>query len=531
MKKRYLSLFVLPICLTSCNQAIPLVFAPFSNYVDAQELRVDSDNEYFYQLKENKTISYINGTISSYRDLYNNYKNNRSRMNMVPTGERKLLVVPIYFSDSDKSTQDRKTILIQNAFFGEESHTNYESVASYFNKSSYGQLKLTGEVAPWYNAGISSSEWKNLSTSYMTASNILVAKAIDYLKENTLINLSDYDLDNDGYIDGIYAIYDHPLEKNNGSSIFWAYSYNVKENEWGYNTTKPYANQYSWSSIECIDQGNTASKMNISTTNYLLHETGHIFGLDDYYNTLYLPDETGVANDYHYQPTGCFDMMDYNVGDENPFSKYLLNWISPKVLKDNVNTTVELSSFTKTGECILVPTSKYNGTPYDEYLLIEYFTPDGLNDIDASFTYYDKNGERGVFNYINHHGLRIYHINASLGYFPKGGNSALICKIDDNDAANKLKGKNYCVDFAYSNTVTDAQAMNTPVLCHLLESSGENTFINGKAANNDTLFKYGDDFGITVFKDFTFDNGESLNYTFQVKKINLNKITIEIKSK
>ena len=83
------------------------------------------------------------------------------------------------------------------------------------------------------------------------------------------------------------------------------------------------------------------------------------------------------------------------------------------------------------------------------------------------------------------------------------------------------------LDFAYSNTIKDSEVGNTPVLVHLLESSGKNTFKDGIPANNNTLFKVGDDFGINKFKDFTFSNGETTNFKLKVKDLSTRDITIE----
>ena len=215
------------------------------------------------------------------------------------------------------------------------------------------------------------------------------------------------------------------------------------------------------------------------------------------------------------------------VGVKYSINKYLLNWTSPLVIKDNVKGIIKLKPLQSSGEYILVPSSKYNNSPFSEYLLIEYFTPTGLNKFTGSYSYMDRNGEKGIYTYPQYHGLRIYHVNATLGYFKKGTNSGLIATIDDPnyDPAGQPVG----LDYAYSNSISDKQFKDgTPTLLHLLESSGENSFYNGVPATNDTMFRLGDDFGITVFKDFTFQNGDKPNFTLKVKGISNNDITLEI---
>ena len=522
MKKKLLSLLIVPVLLTGCQHKDPLVFSLFSSYIEEQDLMRDiSDNDNYYSHKETTGITTRMGEVNSLSDLLEHHKGNKPRETMLSKGERKLLVVPIYFTDSDISNQADKTIFIQNAFFGETNKTNYDSVVGYYNKSSYGQLKISGEVAPWFNLGISSNEAASLSNTYMNCSNVIVERAVDYLKENSGINFDDYDLDLDDNIDGIYAIYDFPYNKNNDTdTLFWAYTHYTFQGENGLNKTAPYANNYSWSSIDMITQSN-----NKSYTNYIIHETGHLLGLTDYYNTRY----SSSNKDFHYQPTGCFDMMDYNIGDHSSFSKYLYKWTSPMVVKSGANFTYDLKPFSTSGEYFLVPSESYKDSPFGEYLLIEFFVPTGLNDYSGTYSYTDKNGNIGVYRYPNQYGLRIYHVNATLGYFKKSFNSSLICTVDNPDAETLIGSDAVYLDYAYSNSIDDKRANeNYPVLYHLLESSGNNTFKDSVPANNDTLFKVGSDFGISKFTDFTFSDGSSPKFTLKVKALSTKYITLEM---
>ena len=520
MKKKYFSLLILPCLLTSCKQSIKLEFKVFDSYVEEQSLMRDFENDYFKSEKETSPVATKFGEINSLRDLLTYSKGDRPRENIVPTGDRKLLVVPIYFADSDTSHQEEKTIFIQNAFFGESKRTNYESVASYYNKSSYGQLRLTGEVTPWVPVGESMRDCLASNELYMDISSRLVEKAVDYLKANTSIDFNQYDTDNDDNLDGVYCIYDYPHTKDgNTSSLLWAYTHYTYGGQNGLNTAAPYVNDYSWTSIDMIKQSD-----NRSYTNYVIHETGHLLGLTDYYNTSF-----GSKTDYHYQPTGCFDMMDYNIGDHSAFSKYLYNWTSPLVVKNGVNATIELKPFMTSGEYILVPSSKYNNSPFSEYLLIEYFIPEDMNVFHGSYSYTDINGNSGVYHYPTFYGLKIYHVNATLGYFKKFFNASLLCTVDDPDYETKIGTETVCLDYAYSNSITDRKAQEGgQVLYHLLEASGNNSFINGVPASNKTLFVLGDDFGITKFKDFKFSNGESPNFTLKVVRLSTKAITLEI---
>ncbi len=70
------------------------------------------------------------------------------------TDVQKLLVVPVSFTDQRKAASEAVRQDIGKTFFGKASDTGWESVASYYYKSSRGQLTLTGEVTQWIDLGI-----------------------------------------------------------------------------------------------------------------------------------------------------------------------------------------------------------------------------------------------------------------------------------------------------------------------------------------------------------------------------------------
>ena len=54
----------------------------------------------------------------------------------------------------------------------------------------------------------------------------------------------------------------------------------------------------------------------------------------------------------------------------------------------------------------------------------------------------------------------------------------------------------------------------------LLEGTGRNDFIEkGLAADNSTLFKVGQQFGVNVFKNFKFNDGSELPFVFEITSI------------
>ena len=133
------------------------------------------------------------------------------------------------------------------------------------------------------------------------------------------------------------------------------------------------------------------------------HETGHMMGLQDYY------DYDGAAN-----PMGRVDMMDNNIIDHNAWSKFNYGWVSPYVVDQP--GTITLRPSVTSGDCLLLPSSSgWNGTPFDEFLLLEYYTPEGVNEQDSLEGYAGRPDLCG----FSEKGIRIYHETALLA-FQKG---------------------------------------------------------------------------------------------------------------
>ena len=165
---------------------------------------------------------------------------------------------------------------------------------------------------------------------------------------------------------------------------------------------------------------------------------------------------------------------------------------------------------------------------------MEYFSPTELNKCNEQFEYSSNDRAVTIYRYPQHYGLKIYHVNASLGYYKIGGvgNIKCICALNDPDYESKIAGENVGVDYMYDNSITnEAAKKGDPVFYHLLESSGENTFINGTPASNATLFGVGSDFGITKFTDFKFSTGEQVKFQLKVKALSSGYATLEINTK
>ena len=470
---------------------------------------------------------------------------------MPHVGNANLLIVPVNFLDFNCGAQDicdARREKLEQSFFGDSEDMEYESVASYYEKSSYGRLNLGGVVTPEFQINQTAVEWAravrpNIDpelTLYHPAWG-LTEDITAWYREQRLTNQDDFplpieefDQDDNGWIDAIIMIYNAPSYPNGNypedvEDDFWAYAY------WNYNMLDfeseneadyPIPFTFFFASHDFMYEGYGSGIVDPHT---FIHEMGHILGLQDYYTYDRLAGDWG--------PAGALDMMDNNVLDHNAYTKFLLEWIEPYVI-DNTKqeTTLTIAPFESSGDAIII-NNAFNDSPYDEYLILEYYTPTGLNE-KHSLTPYPGNNLQG----FTEPGIKIYHVDSRIGGF----DSETGFFVDFRDEVIRLEEEEFELGIPYeyylitnSNSVSrhrlngtrgapEAQYMK---LLHLLEANGENTFREGFRASNDTLFQAGDTF--TPLKHFSsfpifgqFNDGTEIGYEIRIDSITPEGATI-----
>lgn len=448
-------------------------------------------------------------------------------------GDQKLLVIPVYFSDypveSCIGDKDASLENINKLYFGEASETGWESLSSFYTKSSYGKLNVTGMVTSWCPINKTLLEVAKM-TQYEEPSQYCLRTAIDWFKRTYPDEVKNFDLDNDGYIDGVNLVYANTYYSNSTVKTYsskynskdlqaikdflWAYTF------WDYkqpaNKISPVANAYTWLSYNFMWEGNYlkpakpgdifGQRERLVDAHTYIHEFGHLMGLDDYYS---------YDDDDNCSPAGKLDMMDYNIGDHTAYSKYALGWYEP-ILVTNEGT-YNLDSLAESGNALLIPASleKFSYSAFDEYLLIDLYTPTGLNKSDADSQYcgttstYPKMFTKPGFR-ITHVDSRLAIVNAQKQYYYTYTNNSI--------------DKFHLQQLAHSNT--PSYSLNPYYkLVNLLSSTGINNYFNNSTASNKDLFTMGD-----VLDKFTFNNDKELTYKIEVTSVvsSTRKGTIEI---
>lgn len=475
---------------------------------------------------------------------YNTYSKHSAEENygtICPTtGNPKILILPIWFTDSSSYISYAKRENVRNdiakAYLGSSTDTGWHSVKSYYEAESFGNVTLNGTVSEWceltednfgYDISLDMLATDNKS-QYTTR--CLVNAVTDWYFDNHTDSRSNYDSNNDGYIDATIVIYGAPDFQSLGDSScdnLWAYQFYVGTNP---NTASPNPNTFFWASYDFLYDEDTAlvnagssyshgdcSNGVLIDTHTLIHEMGHVFGLDDYY------DYGDVAN-----PAGGFSMQDCNVGGHDPFSVMAYGWADPYIPVKSCSITI--NDFQSSHDMILLPAGEFNNksSVFDEYLLLELYTPTGLNKLDSDYQYRGYYPQGPSFS-----GIRLWHVDARLCQVDYSGYPNIqYCNQGTSDAT--LSNVYLMNNNNYAGTRV-SEANNGHTYWNLLQLIRDNIHEDYKATDSLTasdLFVAGESFNFNdysgQFYQNTFNNGAACNWSFTVNSLNSSSATITI---
>lgn len=474
----------------------------------------------------------------------------------LPTiGNPKLLVVPVYFA-GDTAPSKGELDIVKTAFFGEEGETKFPSLSAYYKKSSYGNLNIGGVVTEAFQYSQSASAFQNSFENSQKTTDDVLSETITWAKSKGYLN-NTFDTNGDGYYDGIDLIYFTDKDENDNEDLWWAYTTYVDEEG---SASNPAPCRYFWSPMSMISNGYYNPDIDTHT---LIHETGHMLGLDDYYSY----DKTSGGS-YKESPAAMVDMMDCNVGDHDAFSKMLMGWAAPKVVTGTGNFSITLSSFEETGEFLLIPASSYNNTVFDEYMILQYYTPTGLNALDSTgYQEWTDSGYYGHGGTYSASGLQAFHVDARLWSVQYNDNTGKYSNVSyatdpsesEVEISNNLYKINYGIaasntgsyslDVAKSknasgtgNTFSKALTYNSKNrLITALPASGSSRHLSSNFestfGNNSTLYTLSGNNTYTNSKlsscyqnNGKFNNGETFPYSFSITAQTSDSITISFTS-
>lgn len=433
--------------------------SPSSFYLSAKTNRDTRTETFLNRLKKRIPIRPNN---ESRQQNHGNITRNHSTHTPV-TGYRKALVILMEFIDCGfKKQAEEFESLFNESDYREDGAIG--SVYDYFQWASHGQLHLYSDVlGPFKTLHPMTYYGKNNPiTSVDNNPFELFREAIEHASSQ--VDLSEYDANNDGYIDNVHIIFSgYGEESLSSSSSIWSHEM----------TFEPImiegmlVDRYSCAPELRGNEGDGISRIGTHC-----HEMGHALGAKDYYDTDY---ETNGL----YSGTGIWDIMaqgswnneGISPANFNPYVRiYDFGWEVPQSLPINSYSVLEPSN--------KVPGHIYKiDTPIsDEFYLIE----------NRSRISFDES--------LPESGLHIYHIGA--GIIEKGNNNKI-------NSAFPQECYIVCASSEYKNPTPSSASY-------------------GNINNIGTLYT-GDD-GRSVFNDATIPSANCLDGTHS--HISLTEITL-----
>ena len=314
---------------------------------------------------------------NNYEQIFQNAKLSANYATQV-SGQFRILAILVQFSDEPSNTP---AVFFDSLLFDSNGYT----VHDYYDKASYGQLDLMTINLPsslgWVTAPQTYAYYvnnQNGTGAYPNNTQKLTEDLVDLIDAS--VDFSNYDNDNDGYVDIVAII--HPgqgAEVTGSNDDIWSH-------KWG--IVPKLTNDGVYVSNYTI-QPEYISTVGDMTLGVFAHEFGHVFGLPDLYDI-----------DYSSNGIGKYGIMGYGswLGPQGKggrpalpcaWSKIQLGFNTATNITVNTNSK-QINDVKSTGEIYRLWTS---GNIGDEYFLIE------------------NHQQAGYDSYLPGEGLFVWHID------------------------------------------------------------------------------------------------------------------------
>ena len=316
--------------------------------------------------------------------------NTKSAKAKAATGSKGLVIL-VSYSDLDFSnSRDNIYNLLNQKNYSYNGATG--SAKDYFESSSTGQYSPTFDVfgpykldntRSYYGGNNSSGDDKNPAQMVVDACAKLAADA------TANVDFSDYDTDNDGYVDNVFIYYAGNNEAEGGpSSSIWPHRWVVYPGYVSGQTTYDGVTIYDYACTSEFKGSYGTTRCGIGT---FTHEFSHVLGLPDLYITDY---------GSNHKTLGSFDIMDaggYNNSGNTPptysaYERFYTGWLTPTIL--NSADAYKLGELQSTNKAyIITSTGKHN--------------MNGQNPNPSTFYLLENRQQTGWDTYLEAHGMMI----------------------------------------------------------------------------------------------------------------------------
>ena len=458
-----------------------------------------------------KPFEVVNKSKTEIKQTQGDYQNRKTHL--APSiGTARVLVVPIWYTTSSTYVkEDKKANILEDlntALFGNPEETGWHSLSSYYSQESKGMLTISGTVADFYE---SSYDGSMSNSDHLTYVENDIKNAVNFYFANHLSDSRyNYDADHNGYIDTVIGVPIYPYIR--------AYKWRI--GDYDPNISKPNIDDCNWVSYENLYNAENA----LARTGYayssgennnrlldptvFIHEFGHSLGQVDLYDYITNSDGTPPEID----DTGGFNMQTDGKCGHDPYSVMSFGWADPYI--PTTSEVVTLNDFQSSNELILL-TPEWNSydSPFDEYLLLELYSPTGLNEYYVNYV-----DDRKAPDVV---GIRVWHIDSILFHRDYSTNTGYYTS-DCHD----VNDNGYYPSLVRSNGYSGIPHYG---LVRLMRSPHSSSYLTTDKFRSVDLLVEGEQFLFSNFADQfpqyeynhveTLDNGKELGWRFKVLDI------------
>lgn len=389
----------------------------------------------------------------------------------------------------------------EDLLFSFDSLDGHYSMTEFYWDNSYGSVYIQGVVSGWYRLPETYAYYvdgQNGFGSYPTNAQRMAQDAI--MMADPFVDYSDFDVDGDGWCDGVFVIHAGKGAESTGSDdMIWSHSWSLRTTltldgtkVLGY-TTEP----------------EEAGSGGLTTMGVFVHEYGHFLGLPDLYDT-----------DYSSSGVGYWSVMaggSWGGGGADPV--FFDAWCKKELGFLNV------TNITSNTTALDIPTSRYDPVAFrlwqNATIGNEYFLFENRQRIDHDHK-------------IPGSGLLIYHIDESVG-----GNSNEwhpLVAVEQADGNFDLENDRNSGDFAdpwYTGNVNEFSDLSTPNTRSYANQQTQTSIWD--ISTHDSLMTANISiswpkpyyvFNATAFSDATYGNnngvaepGETMTFTFDLTNL------------
>ena len=327
--------------------------------------------------------------------------------NLAPKG----IVILVNFKDTkmqSTSTQAKFNELCNsdNCTVNKYNGTNYGSAKKYFSDQSNGQYAPQFDVFGPFDLSRNMEYYGKDNPDEDEGDDQHAADAVveACIGMNSQIDFTQYDSDNDGYVDFIYVIYAGEGQASGGSSnTIWPHNWSIEAARY----YDGYDGKYcTYTASQCTLDGKKLDNYAISGElmmdefggiGTLCHEFGHVMGLPDFYDTQYSTNyqKELTPNEWDVMDGGSYNGDGHCPPNYDPWEKYFFGWVDPY----NPGTEAQYLSLNANGS------AEYNTIQINSTGKKVSATTNGLS-------YYLENRQQsGWDKFVPAHGMVIWKVN------------------------------------------------------------------------------------------------------------------------